>query len=302
MKIQNNIQKGILLALTTSVISGIAIFYSKITVVKIDPLIMATIRNLFVGFIFLCLILIRTRAKELKSLSKKNVLLLSLIGIIGGSIPFYLFFFGLKLIGAQSANVLHKTLFIWVALFAALFLNEKINKRFILAGAMVFAGSFLFTPSTLVWGLGEQLVLLATLFWSLENIIAKKVLSGVSYETVGLFRMGLGGLVLLLVTLLTGKGSMILNLGLLDLITLCIGGIILFFYVYTWYKSLSYAPAGLVTLILTFSLVVGNLLSGSFAGLSLSHSDLFSMILIAGGVIYLLTSKILIDPSDQKFK
>ncbi|MEK7078935.1 MAG: EamA family transporter, partial [Patescibacteria group bacterium] len=118
MKNLKQIHKGIILAFLTAIISGFAIFYSKISVAKIDPLILATTRNSLVGIFFIIYFLATNNLKRLLKLTKKELVLLLGIGVIGGSIPFYLFFTGIKLIGAQSANIIHKSLFIWVAILS----------------------------------------------------------------------------------------------------------------------------------------------------------------------------------------
>src|SRR3989304_6907790 len=92
MKNIKQIHKGIILAFLTAIISGVAIFYSKISVAKIDPLILATTRNSLVGVFFIIYFLATNNLRQLFKLSKKELLLLVGIGIIGGSIPFYLFF------------------------------------------------------------------------------------------------------------------------------------------------------------------------------------------------------------------
>src|SRR3989338_667785 len=280
MKNIKGIHKGILLAFLTAIISGFAIFYSKISVAKIDPLILATTRNSLVGVFFIIYFLATNNLRQLFKLSKKELLLLVGIGIIGGSIPFYLFFTGIKLIGAQSANIIHKSLFIWVAVLSVFLLKEKVNVKYLFAGVLVFIGTYFFTPFKLLFGRGEVFILSATLLWSLENILAKKVLNNTSSELVGLFRMVLGGGVLLLVTLFSGKGELLTGLSILQWQTVLIGGGILFFYVFTWYKALKYAPASLVTLILTFSLVVGNILNGSLAHITLLRNDWYTMVFI----------------------
>jgi len=280
MKNIKGIHKGILLAFLTAIISGFAIFYSKISVAKIDPLILATTRNGLVGLFFIIYFLATNNIKQLFKLSKRDLLLLLGIGIIGGSIPFYLFFTGIKLIGAQSANIIHKSLFIWVAVLSVFLLKEKVNVKYLFAGVLVFIGTYFFTPFKLLFGRGEVFILSATLLWSLENILAKKVLNNTSSELVGLFRMVLGGGVLLLVTLFSGKGELLTGLSILQWQTVLIGGGILFFYVFTWYKALKYAPASLVTLILTFSLVVGNILNGSLAHITLLRNDWYTMVFI----------------------
>src|SRR3972149_5145265 len=54
---------------------------------------------------------------------------LLILGVIGGSIPFLLFFTGLAQASAPSAAFIHKTLFIWVALLAIPFLGERLRWR-----------------------------------------------------------------------------------------------------------------------------------------------------------------------------
>lgn len=288
MKNQNNLARGIILALVTSVISGVSIFYSKVSVAKIDPLILAASRNTLVGLLFVVPFLLGGGISRLRKLSPRDLVLLVLVGLVGGGIPFYLFFLGVKIAGAQSANIIHKTLFIWVAFLSGALLGEKVNLSFIAAGLLVFAGNMLLAPGRLVFGSGEQLVLAATLLWAIENILAKKVLPRVSSVTVGFFRMALGGTVLLALSFLSGKAVLFTRLGGGDITTILLGAGILFFYVATWYKALEYAPAGLVTLILTFSLVVGNVLNGAFAGVKLMAPDWISSALVASGVVLVL--------------
>ncbi|PIY72004.1 hypothetical protein COY87_03195 [Candidatus Roizmanbacteria bacterium CG_4_10_14_0_8_um_filter_33_9] len=296
MKNIKQIHKGITLAFAASVISGIAIFYSKISVVKIDPLILATARNSYVGIIFLLLFLLTNNLKQISKLSKKELLTLLIIGIVGGSISFYLFFSGIKLIGAQSANMIHKSLFIWVAILGIFTLKEKVKVNYIITGVLVCIGTYFFAPFTPKFGKGEQLVLIATIFWSIENVLAKKILSKTSSELVALFRMVVGGVILVLITLFSGKGKLLIGLNFMQWKTIFVGGSILFFYVFTWYRALKYAPISLVSLILTFSLVVGNMLSVSFTRIPLLKNDLYTTICIVAAM------GVLIIPFIKKFR
>ncbi len=279
------IKKGVFLAFTASIISGVAIFYSKISLANIPPLVLTTSRNFYVGILFLLLFLLSGRLNEIRKLKKKQLVLLCLIGIIGGALPFYLFFTGLQYIPAINANLIQKTLFIWVAILAVIFLKEKITIYYIISFALIFIANFYFSRLQFSLGLGELLVFIATLFWSVENILAKKVLKDVSSELVGLFRMGIGGSLLLLSSLLTGKANYLLTMNFQKLSIIFMGGTILFFYVFTWYKALKLAPASLVTLILTFAVVVGNLLNGALAGVKILPKDIYSSLLIAAAMM-----------------
>jgi drug/metabolite transporter (DMT)-like permease len=250
---------------------------------------LATARNFYVGVAFFLLIIVTNKLSALKKVNRKNVFQLILIGLIGGGIPFYLFFSGLQLIGAQTGNIIHKTLFIWVTILGMIFLKEKLNPIYLLSYLLVFIGTFFFAPFKFAFGKGELLVLSATLMWAVENIIAKKVLKHISSDLVGLFRMGIGSMILLSLTFLTGKQQILFSLNQTQFITIVIGATILCFYVFFWYRALKYAPAGLVTLLLTFSVVVGNFLNGGFAGVKLTQKDIISTLLIGVGtlIVYL---------------
>lgn len=297
----NNITKGLLFALATAVISGFAIFYSKVSLAKIDPLVLTTSRNFYVGVIFLLFFLFSKRLHEIKKLKRNDLILLIIIGAIGGALPFYLFFSGLSQIPAITGNLIHKTLFIWVGILAVIFLREKLKPIHILSYLLIFLANSYFVKVTFSFGTGELMVLSATLFWATENIIAKKVLKNVSSELVALFRMGIGGLLLMATTLLTGKGTSFLTLDLNMLIVIFVGGSILFFYNYFWYKALKYAPASIATLLLTFSVVIGNVLNGSFAGVKITTDNIYSSIIIFAAIGIVIISYRIKSPRHAEF-
>src|SRR3989339_939497 len=95
---RNNIKKGILFAFIASIISGVAIFYSKISVTKIDPLVLTTSRNLIAGGLLVISYWLFAKKEELRKIKKDDLFKLVFIGIFGGGIPFYLFFSGLKIV------------------------------------------------------------------------------------------------------------------------------------------------------------------------------------------------------------
>lgn len=285
----NNLKKGIIYAFIASIISGIAIFYAKISVSKIDPLILTTSRNLYVGIIFFIFLLVSRKFNQVKKIQTKQLAQLIFIGLIGGSIPFYLFFIGLQLIGAQNANIIHKSLFVWVSLLAVIFLKEKFNLIYLISFIFVFLGNFYFLPAKFSLGKGELLVFAATLFWAIENIVAKKILKNISSELVGLFRMGIGAITLLGFGVICGKSGLFIKLNFNQLLTIFVGGSILSFYVYFWYKALKHAPVSLVVLILTFSTVIGSILNGSFARVKIQLNDISSSLLITTAIFLALS-------------
>ena len=260
--------KGIYLALATALISGISIFVNKFAVDAISPpLVFTAVKNSGVGLIILSFILLTGKWQLVKTLKKRQYIWLITIGIIGGSIPFYLFFTGLSTIPAINAAMIHKSLVLWVAVLASIFLKEKITKLHILAILVLFSSNYLvggfkgFTFST-----GELYILLATLFWSVETIVAKKILSEVDPDILTGFRMGFGSLVLLAAACITTPQSLsgALHLSLSQWMWMSITMFALLAYVSIWYRALQVAPAILVTTILVASTVVTNVLSAVF--------------------------------------
>ncbi len=65
---------------------------------------------------------------------------LGLIGVIGGGVPFLLFFEGLARASSGQAAFIHKTLLVWVALLAVPFLAERITAVHLGAMALLVAG------------------------------------------------------------------------------------------------------------------------------------------------------------------
>lgn len=177
-----NIQKGFYLVLGTALISGLANFFNKSGMQALgkDAFQYTTLKNIVVALILTLIILTPFIFKKLKALNKKDWLKLSLIGLIGGSIPFLLFFKGLSLTSPVSASFIHKTLFIWVAILALPILKEKLSKLQFVALGVLFVGNIIFNGfSGLTFGYAEILILIATLLWSLENVIAKIALKSI---------------------------------------------------------------------------------------------------------------------------
>src|SRR3989339_2183939 len=105
-----NKNKGLVLILSTAVISGLSIFISKFGVSVINPYIFTGWKNIVVAVLAVGWILALKDWQILKSLNKKKWLWLVGVGLIGGSIPFLLFFKGLSLTTAAQGSFIHKTM------------------------------------------------------------------------------------------------------------------------------------------------------------------------------------------------
>ena len=291
---------GTLFAILAGIISGVAIPLNKIFIVKMDTLVFTAIRSIIIGLIFLFLSLknkpnIRTFKRNWKSLLA--------IALVGGAFAFLLFFSGLKLTTSGRAAFLHKTLPLYVAILAYLFLKERITKEMIYGLTFMFVGTAVIYQSQILPGpmwqnpsIGDLLVVIATILWAIENIIAKKVMIyGEDNFIVSFSRMFFGGLILFGIILLTGRLSMLL-ITVEQLRNIIISTAVLFAYVYTWYSSVKLINVSKATSFLLIAPVVSFLLGVIVLG------EPFDSIQITGSIMILIGSYIMTKVESERLE
>jgi len=287
-------KKGIVLALITAAISGFSIFFSKVFVSSIDPVVFTAEKNLLVGMI-LSFILFRSNnlQQELKKLTKNQWRLLGAISIIGGSIPFALFFTGLTMTSATTGALIHKTLFLWVAILAIIFLKEKINIKQSVGYALILGGVFWISgfQAFSIRGIGEQMIFAATLLWAFENIMSKYAVKTIAPTVVAWGRMMIGSLILLGFVIFQGKGSELTVFNPQTITATLIGAGFLTGYVLTWYHAIKYIPVSFATSLLSLSPILTALLSHGLLQTPLATSDLITMLFIILGSAILIFLK-----------
>ena len=242
---------GIYLALGTAAISGVSVFVNGFAVKQFsDPATFTTLKNAVAAILLVGAMLAVGGLP--RRLGSRGWLGLAALGVIGGSVPFLLFFTGLAEASAPAAAVIHKTLFIWVALLAAVLLRERLGAWQIGAiGVLLAATLMIQPPSGVSWGGGESLIAMATGFWAVETIVARRLLASVPPLVAGAGRMGFGLIVLLGYLLVTGKIGAIAQLGWAEWAWVLGTGVLLAGYVATWYAALQRAPAAMVAAVLT---------------------------------------------------
>lgn len=291
-------KKGILFAVMAACISGISIFYNKLVLVKgIDPLIFNIIKNGGVAAILSLVLFFHPGKNQLLKLSSKTWKKLFLIGIIGGSIPFILFFEGLKSASAVNATLIQKSLFIWVTAAVIPLLGEKLSVwqtvGFILvAVSNLFIGGFTgfkFSP-------GEIMILLATFFWSIEVILAKITLKNTDNIVVSWGRMFFGSIIMIIIAASLGKLPLIFQIK-SDQLIVTLGSIILLTgYVSFWFKALKHAPANVVTSVLILATPITNILAAIFITRSLPQMQVIN---IAGTIIGIILITFFMKTSEK---
>jgi len=242
---------GLALAGVTAIISGVSVFVNGSAVRAFDdPVVFTTLKNGVAAVVLLSLAL--TAVKGPWAAGPRTWIGLVALGVIGGSVPFILFFTGLSEGTAPGAAVIHKTLFVWVALLAVVFLRERIGALQVAALVILLASQLLIqSPAGVGWGSGETMIAIATAFWAVEVIVAKRLLADTPAPVAAAARMGIGLLVLIGFLAvsggLSGMGAMSAEQWAWVLGT----GLLLSGYVATWYAALKRAPASAVTAVLT---------------------------------------------------
>lgn len=276
----NTMTKATLCALGAAVISGVNGFLTKPALVAVgDPVLFTFLKNIVTVAVLLGVFFLFGKAREIREASMRDRWTLLSIGIVGGGIPFVLYFTGLSMMPAVTAAFLHKTLFLWVAILAVPLLGERVGwlQAFAL-GLLLLAITLFQLPVFQTFGTGEMLVLLATFLWAIENIIAKKVLYRISSLSAASARMAVGSVVIFGFVLFGGKAEMIFSLSFVAWGWVILTGLLLTGFVSLWYRALSLAPATFVACLL----VPATFITGTLSAIFVTHT--FSGGHIAGWV------------------
>lgn len=294
------LQKGALLALGTAAISGLSVYLNAFGVKQVpDAAVYTTLKNGVAAFILVALAVSLRGAPGadkvgLGGLDTRGRLGVLAIAVVGGSVPFVLFFTGLAVATAPTAAFIHKTLFVWVAVMAVPLLRERFGLIQVAALATLLAGQLLVAPPTGVsWGGGETMILAATLLWSVEVVLAKRLLGGVSSAALGAARMGLGFVILVGYLVVSGKAGGLAAIGPEAWFWVLVTGTLLAGYVATWYAALAHAPATVVTSVLVAASVVTGVLTAVSKGAVPDPVVVGGYLLVIAGVGLTLVASVL---------
>ncbi|OGY72656.1 MAG: hypothetical protein A3E05_02390 [Candidatus Jacksonbacteria bacterium RIFCSPHIGHO2_12_FULL_44_12] len=295
-------KKHIILIFGTAVISGIAIFLNSYAVQIADPTKYTALKNLVPVFIASTILFLPRNRHHFKNVSVRDWLYLAVIGIIGGAFAFILFFNGLAKASPGVGSFIHKTLFIWVAFGALLFLKERIRPIFFAAAFALLAGSFFLLRVNLnTFTVYHFFILGATVLWAIENVLAKHVLNkGISPLMVIWSRMTFGVLVILIYLAATHNLFLPADFSKETLLWILITGITLTGYVFTWYYGMARVPVTLASTILLLGSPITTALSSLFQGKSIASMQAGGILIISLGVAYTVYLFIKIMRDTQK--
>ena len=154
-----------------------------------------------------------------------------------------------------------------MAILAVVTLKERLRPVHWIAIALLLAGQWwLGGGAAFALDSGGLLILIATLLWSAEAVLARWLLASVSSWTLGVVRMGVGSVVLLGWLGVTGRLGMLATLTAAQWGWVLLTGVLLAAYVATWFAALARAQAVDVTAVLVLGAVITALIDAGVRG------------------------------------
>lgn len=281
---------GMALVLGTALISGASIFVNHYAIASVAPGPFTLAKNALVA---LAVCAIALAAREWRALARtrgRDLATLALIGLVGGSAPFLLFFQGLSMMagdaaGATTASFLQKTMFVPVAILAVAFLQERLDRALVAgAGLLMLGAALVLSPSIRSVSLPQALVLAAVALWSIEIVLAKRVLArGVPPNLVIVGRMGFGALFLYAWLATQGQARAVLDLTRPQWSWVLVTSAFLLAYVLTFYHGLRRVEASTAAALLAPGILVTWALEAGVRGAPLHASAIAGALLLIVG-------------------
>jgi drug/metabolite transporter (DMT)-like permease len=259
--------QGVLLAFATALVSGVAVYVNSHGVTRFsDATVYTSAKNGVAGVVLLVLALPFLVARDrpaARPRTRAQWLGVVAIATVGGSVPFVLFFEGLAHAEATQAAFIHKTLVVWVALLAVPLLGERLAAPHVAAIGLLIAGQAWLAGDlgAVAVGAGEAMIFAATLLWSVEVILVKRLVGPLGSRPLAAARMVLGTVILVGWLAVSGRAGELLALSGDQWSWALLTGSLLAGYVATWYAALARAQAVDVTAVLVFGAVVTALLA-----------------------------------------
>ncbi len=302
-------RNGVALAVAAALISGVAVFINgygvSAWVGTASPTTYTTLKNLVAAVVLVATAVVASRrhhpaAGLAKPSSRRQWFGLGLVALFGGAVAFALFFEGLARASSGQAAFIHKTLVVWVGILAVGLLREKVKPFHILAIGLLVIGQLLLIGGVgdVFFGVGEAMILGATLLWSVEIILAKRLLATLSFLTVGVARMAGGAVALTVFGVANGSILGIGHVSASQIGWVLVTGVVLACFVACWYAALALAPAVDVTAILVGGAVVTAILRSAVSGTALPPA-LGLALVVVGTTVAIVTASLRLSKTVQ---
>lgn len=167
-----------------------AAFAKFLLIRRVDPLTLAQVRASF-SFLLLLLFVLAARRAVLK-VAPLDAAGLALLGVCGLAFSNYSYLSAIQLTNVTTAILIQYTAPVWVLLFSAAFLRERLTTRHAVAAGLSFGGCTLavgayqasqleWNPLGIVWGLGAAMTFSFTNLWGRRMALRVALLPSLLY-------------------------------------------------------------------------------------------------------------------------
>ncbi len=294
-----DVRRGLLLAFCAAMVSGVSVVINSYGVRAVpDATVYTTAKNLVAAIILLGFATALGRPAGATAPSPRlrpaQLMGLGAVAVVGGSVPFVLFFEGLAQASSSQASFIHKTLIIWVAVLAIPLLHERLRGLHVIAIATLLAGQAVLAGGLVGFRFdrGESLILGATLLWSVEVVLVKWLLRAVRARTVAVVRMAAGATLLIGWVVATGRLSILAGLDTAGWMWAALTGVVLAGYVALWFSALALAPAVDVTAVLVVAVAVTGVVNAAINGTAIvGDTRTGILVVLIGAVIAVVAAR-----------
>ena len=196
--------RGTLAVLTATFLSGLNVYLLRIGTAFIPQISFVSVALTIAGFMLLAATIILGKGPAILR-GRNHIAKFLWIGVIGTSVPVVMIAYGVSL-STVSNSFLLQTEFIYSMLLSYMLLRERISGEQILLTVLSFLGVVLILTDGVIKtiNIGDVLFLASPLFYQLAHVVAKGVLRKVDPLVVVMYRLLIGGLTLLLISVVLG--------------------------------------------------------------------------------------------------
>ncbi len=274
---------GYAFAALAAAISGISVYVNSLGVRSFsDPILYTALKDGFLGLVLLIPLAFSSGWRaEYQRLDRKTWAWMIALALTGGSVPFALFFSGLQLTTAATGALVNHFQFVLVALFAVVFLKERIRPAMWAGFGVLLVGTLLGTDlHTLDWNVGAWLVAASTVLFAIDFVIAKHLLRGLATLTVMTARMTIGTAMLLAYVIASGRLAPVAQLNTAQWTFVVVTGLILLLFTATTFTAIRHASVSSVLAIGTAAPVITTIIQVMATGrLALNLTDAAGLII-----------------------
>ncbi|HSP09612.1 MAG TPA: DMT family transporter [Candidatus Dormibacteraeota bacterium] len=303
---KTNATLGFAFAILAALVSGVSVYINSLGVKTFsDPVLYTALKDGLVGVILLVPLALSSGWRaEYRKLRAGTWAWMIALALTGGSIPFALFFTGLKTTTAATGAVLNHFQFVLVAVFAVIFLKEKVTPALWAGFAVLLLGTMLGTNlGAMRWNQGAMLIAASTILFAIDFVIAKHLLRGLSTLMVMTARMTLGTAILFGYLAAGGHLAQIGHLTAAQVQFVLVTGVILLGFVVCTFTAIRHAPVSAVLAIGAASPIVTTLLQvGATGRFRLTAVDVVGLAVLLVSVVLIIVIGLRHEPRSPKLE